>query len=323
MKIAFCPVHLSERGTSVAVYDYAYYNEILLKNESIIIYQNNHYVTNKNMENKFRKRFKCLTYNNFGEVDNILENENVDAFYIIKYGNYDGLISKKYPNLIHSVFVSEPHGNIYAYVSKHMQLKFNNNIPYVPHMIDLPNINENLREQLKIPQDAVVFGCYGGKDSFNIKFVHETINEIINEYPNVYFLFMNLNQNTKNHERIIYLKGSSDMEFKVKFINTCDAMIHARDIGETFGLSCGEFSSRGKSVITYYHSDDKEHIRILGNRGIYYFDKDTLKQIFGLFANKNLPIKNVDYNCYREYNPEIVMKIFDDIFLEPVKKVKK
>ena len=30
--------------------------------------------------------------------------------------------------------------------------------------------------------------------------------------------------------------------FKKKFINTCDAMIYGRSLGESFGLSCGEFA---------------------------------------------------------------------------------
>ena len=50
MKIAFHQPHLSERGTTVAMFDYAYYNEVLLNNESIIITQKNHQHTNENMD---------------------------------------------------------------------------------------------------------------------------------------------------------------------------------------------------------------------------------------------------------------------------------
>jgi hypothetical protein len=44
------------------------------------------------------------------------------------------------------------------------------------------------------------------------------------------------------HERLIFLPGSADLDYKVQFINTCDGMIHARGIGESFGLAYGEFS---------------------------------------------------------------------------------
>ena len=42
MKVAFFQPHLCLRGTTVAMYDYAYYNEKLLGNESIIFYDKDH-----------------------------------------------------------------------------------------------------------------------------------------------------------------------------------------------------------------------------------------------------------------------------------------
>lgn len=323
MKIAFCPIHLSERGTSVSTFNYAHYNEKILGNKSIIIYQKNNLLTAKCMEDLFLQRFVCLTFNNFEEIDDIIEKENIDVIYWQKYGNNDNILSKKCFNLVHSVFVSEPHGDIYAYLSKFMNIKFDNSVQYVPYMIDLPQTKDNLRKELCISENAVVFGSYGGKDSFNIKFVHECINEIIDLYPNICFLFMNFEKNTKEHERIKYLEKSSDLLYKVKFINTCNAMIHARNIGETFGLACGEFSSCGKPIITYLNSIDKEHIRILGKKGYYYINKESLKNIFKMFAEKKYPNETIDYNCYKEFTPENVMKIFNNVFLDPIRKIKK
>lgn len=40
-------------------------------------------------------------------------------------------------------------------------------------MINLPSHNYNMRQQLNIPDNAVVFCGYGGKDSFSIHFVHD------------------------------------------------------------------------------------------------------------------------------------------------------
>ena len=60
------------------------------------------------------------------------------------------------------------------------------------------------------------------------------------------------------------------MKTKVEFINTCDAMLHARYIGESFGLSCAEFSVRNKPIITYEKSPERNHIDTLGEKGIYY-----------------------------------------------------
>ena len=75
--------------------------------------------------------------------------------------------------------------------------------------------------------------------------------------------------NTKkfyDHKNIIYLERNTNIEFKSKFVSTCDAMIHAREDGETFGLSVAEFSAANKPVITFANSIDNEHIRILSNK---------------------------------------------------------
>ena len=54
VKIAFYSDGLDVRGTCTAMYDYAHYNEILLKNESIIITQKNQ-LRKKNNNNISKK----------------------------------------------------------------------------------------------------------------------------------------------------------------------------------------------------------------------------------------------------------------------------
>jgi hypothetical protein len=39
MKIAFQSNQLCERGTEIALYDYAYFNKTILNNESVITFQ--------------------------------------------------------------------------------------------------------------------------------------------------------------------------------------------------------------------------------------------------------------------------------------------
>ena len=39
---------------------------------------------------------------------------------------------------------------------------------------------------------------------------------------------------------------------KVRFIQTCDMMIHGRTVGETFGIAIGEFSFYNKPVMTNF-----------------------------------------------------------------------
>ena len=133
-----------------------------------------------------------------------------------------------------------PEGDINCSIGRHIN---NGKLPIVPHMIALPNSSENLRQTLNIPLNASVFGRLGGYDMFNIPFVRQAIKNHLRSCENSYFIFMNTKPFFK-HERLIYLDKNVDLDYKVKFINTCDAMIHASRDGETFGLAVGEFSSK-------------------------------------------------------------------------------
>ena len=178
-------------------------------------------------------------------------------------------------------------------------------------MVTLPECNENLREELKIPENAIVFGRYGGKESFDINFVHDIIKQIVNIRDDVYFLFMNTNV-FYQHKNIIHLPGNADMVYKRKFINTCDSLIHARDRGETFGLTCGEFAICKKPVITWGGSREREHLLILKEKAVIYNNKEHLFSILNTFTKDKY---NVNENGYMFYTPKNVMDIFNRICL--------
>ena len=114
-----------------------------------------------------------------------------------------------------------------------------------------------------------------------------------------------------HHPRIIYLNCNIDLEYKVKFINTCDVMIHARSDGETFGLSIAEFSIKNKPIITC-PCGDLEHIKILGTLALKY---KTKEELIDIFKNIKTTISlRSDWNAYRLYSPEYVMNMFKVIF---------
>lgn len=266
IKIAFFINRLTVRGVEVATYDYADCNETILGNESIIICNtefNNSNHDNQGCESaikKFKDRFQNRYYecSTMVEVDKILQKEKVDIFYVQKGGDFDGKISKVCKNAIHVVFSAyQPHGDVYACISKWLS-KYNNpklNPPYVPYMVRLSDTKEDLRQELSIPKDAIVFGRHGGYDSFDIIFAKEAIIEIAQIRKNCYFLFLNT-EKFCNLPNVIFLPANADMIYKTKFINTCDAMLHARLRGETFGLACAEFSIKNKPIITWNGSFD-------------------------------------------------------------------
>jgi hypothetical protein len=316
--IGFLSNHFTLRGTEVAMYDYAQFNETLLGNKSIIITRDFNNFKNQpdvSVETyiKFKKRFPLEYYVTLEDIDTIVEKYSITHLYIIKSGEFDGLYSTKCKNLIHCVFSSkQPHGDVYSVISSDVNRLCNTNYPVVPHMIhnDI-DITDNIRQKLNIPDNAIVFGRYGGLSTFDIPFVHSVIKKIVDVRKDIYFIFMNTNAFYK-HDRIIFIGGTSNMSFKKQFINTCDAMIHARFSGETFGLACGEFAIEMKPVITWNGSRERSHINILGDRSILYNNYDDLMNIFLTFKKTKYDMNN---NGYLEYSPEKVMDIFNSVYL--------
>jgi len=58
-------------------------------------------------------------------------------------------------------------------------------------------------------------------------------------------------------------------------------MLHGRQRGETFGLSCLECASLGKPVLTYADSPERAHLEILGDAAVVYHNAEELKELFG------------------------------------------
>ncbi|WP_114637325.1 hypothetical protein [Polynucleobacter necessarius] len=316
MKIGFHTNGLSLRGTEIALYDYAYQNQQILGNESVIFYRQNNLV-NQAVHEKFSKQFKLNPYNGQAELNHLVEQEKVDLTYFIKSGERDDAICESSPTLIHAVFPTKPeefHGDKYAFVSQYLSKEYSNyQIPYVPHMIELPEVKEDLRSELSIPENATVLGWYGGSDSFNLDFVKSEVLKAVQSRSDLYFLFMNL-ELFAHHDRLLFLPGNSDLIYKVKFINTCDGMLHARGIGESFGLACGEFSIKGKPVITYALSPQRSHIEILGNKAILYRGKKDLATIFQNFNRKIQTEKNWDAYS-KNFSSKEVMRKFEEVFI--------
>ena len=301
--ILFHENQLGYRGTSVAVYDYAFYNQTILGNKSIVAVPAN--TSDLASLDKFRAICPVYIYQNLEELYSIPH----DIFYTIKYGFNDGIINPHKKSCVHVVFPScDPHGDIYAYVSKWLRDNHGSEHQYVPHMIDLPDHNLNLRSQLNIPKSATVFGWYGG-NNFEIPFARQAVIDIALSKQNTYFIFMNQKPFCELNN-VLFLNPNTDNNFKTAFINTCDAMIHARERGETFGLAIGEFSSKNKQVITYFNSPERSHIDILGNKGIYYTNYQNLYDIL-----KNFTSYPGKYNCYQYFSPKNIIYKFNEVFL--------
>jgi hypothetical protein len=323
--VAFYQPFMNERGTCVAMFDYAHYNQTLLHNKSVFIYDSK----DSRNESKGLKRIKdnfetydisCSNYNNdnaterIKKIDDALEASGATHIYMCKSGYNDGIIPTKAKVLVHIMGMVDPahkHGDVWAYVSY-----FSNNAcsggkeVVLPYMVHLPDTTDTIRKELNISDNAIVIGRHGGQDTFDIQWAKQAIIDVLQQKQDIYFIFLNTPVFV-NHERVIFLDSIVDPILKTKYINTCDAMLHARDVGETFGMACAEFSFKNKPVMTYFNSPERNHIEILGNKGLYY---NSYESLFNLLLNFKKNYKT-DWNCYGDYTPEKIMNIFNNIFL--------
>jgi hypothetical protein len=320
--IIFHSNNLCERGVCVSIYDYAFYSRKYLNINPIIVYdlKSDNYQTSVD---HFKKEFEVIGYENFDDVQKILDERNIEYFYAQKYGTNDGIQVRNTKNLIHSVFsrdLSQVHGDVYAFISEWMSQQVDYKLPFVPYMINLPNHNENYRGGFGIPDNATVIGRYGGKETFNIDFVGESILKVLEARKDIWFLFLNTNFRI-NHERCLYFEPVIDLHYKVQFINTCDAFLHARDYGETFGASVLEFACKNKQIISYDNEElqnnhplgGRNHFLYLKDKCFKYKNKNELDKIF-LNISRNNPF-NTDY-LNQEFSPESVIKTFEEVFIK-------
>ncbi len=318
VKIAFYANNLTERGTAVALFDYALQNRIVLGHESVVLYDRTFAGNNDKVIDKFKAAFDLIPCDGFADADKHIRAENCDLLYVLKAGKRDGLVSGVVPTMVHAVFaatVRQLHGASYAYVSEWLSDHCTGaRVPWVPHMVAVGDTDDTLRDRLYIPAEATVFGCYGGRHSFDIDFVKDSvIPQVLETSPQTYFVFMNIAPFI-DHPRVMFLPASADMEEKTAFINTCDAMLHARKRGETFGLAVGEFSLRAKPVLTFGGSKERAHLGVLGETAQVYNSPEDLLGLIQSF-DKSAPSAQQAYQ--RLFSPGPVMQRFEEKLIRP------
>lgn len=321
-RIAFLSPYLTLTGPSVTLYNYADCNESILGNKSIVITQPYECVLANDVPDACRSvydafvdRFPVIYYRHVDELDTLVEQNRVDVLYILKSGRKDdGLLTTKCKCCVHCLDTSAtPHGDVYAVVGPAVNHLHQTTLPIVPPIVHVfHDITDDLRAQFGIPSHYTVFGRYGPYDGFDIPFVRDYIDQCA--HANVVFLMMNTRPFTSN-PRVIYLNGSFDRRVKALFINTCDALLHAHEQGENFGLACGEFSFQRKHVITYASSPATTHLQLLGRRAMTYRNSIELDYIL-----TNFPAISRNYSTdpglyQRALVPDKVMRIFHKTFL--------
>ena len=163
-RICFWTPQLCERGTEVAIWDYADAAESVLGLEAWVAYGanawNNFSGTVRHFSERFGERLVALE-RGWDDVDALLTLHSIRLLHCLRVDEPASHVSRVpgVRTLVHFVFdASSPHGDAFARISPCVPaLK---NVPVVPHIVrpGQDPAGPNLRNELGIPAHATVFG---------------------------------------------------------------------------------------------------------------------------------------------------------------------
>ena len=360
LHIGFYSNHLCERGSEVALFDYADYSERLCGARSFILYDAK---SSKNVDivvTKFKARFgdRLIPLEAVDpDLGHAVLRHQLSHCYVIKFGHCEepalrcfGAAASACRILVHAVFdASEPHGHAYARISPCVPCRPSRRaarVPVVPHIVRPAALHgSDLRAELGIPTSATVFGRSGGLDTFDIPEARAAVLSVALQRSDVWFVLLNTSRHGWSEAwrlvekaggggggggggsgrgraralppNIIHLDATVDEARKQAFVRTCDAMLHARRTGETFGLSVAEFSACNKPVLTSSRHHEcgaaNFHLTTLGGKGLYYHSMRSCEQL--LLGFDRTAARRRDWNAFRAFEPAKVMRTFWEVFI--------
>jgi hypothetical protein len=184
--------------------------------------------------------------------------------------------------------------------------------PVVPNIVSLPDTDEDLRDELGIPDDAVVFARHGGFGEFDVPCARDAVRDALEERQDIWFVLLNTVR-FHEHERLVYLPRTVDRLEIRRFVNTADYMIHARSYGEGFGLAVAEFALVGAPVLTYLGSPFLAQLDVLTDEQcLGYRDYDQVHRYLTTLPRRTEPVLG---DIAQRFAREPVMAHFRDVFL--------
>lgn len=321
MILGFHTKQLRERGTEVALFDYALGAKTLLGHEVRIFVPAESPRIVPTVKDRFDRQFEVVLYEEPGSI-------SCDALYVIKKGTYSR-VTNTIPELNHAFSdASQPHGHRFAAVSEWLARTSARRVrlpgdrvvtlprfrkpDVVPHIVDLPEVGDDLRAAVGIPDDAVVFGRHGGDATFDIEFVHAAVGSALEQRKDIWFLLLNTDRFLA-HERVVHLTPLQSRADVRRFVDSCDYMLHANQVGETFGLAVAEFAFAGAPVLTFLGSPQMGHLDLLAGELLLAYTgyEDVLGHLLTL-GRRSAPVES---RVAEEYSVERVMARFRDVFL--------
>ena len=349
LNICFHTNEFNGRGTTIAIYDYAHYNEVILGHKSIFLVPRLDQTLRGISYERFDRRFGPIHMYDFKEPNAMNEAArklNCDIIYMMKGGAmkaapalWTHFSCYGPPISVHGIFTWEPHGaafallsdeqiktaSLSAYESLVKEQRLDNH--WVPHIVTLPTLNTtevklvrdlDYRKQYDIADNVTVFCRHGGSGTFDIPWVQQTVCQIAKQYrQNVHFIFLGTRPWAQCTQRknIHFIPETSSIVIKEAYFKACSAMLHGRSDGEMFSMAIAESSIHNLPIITKLVGGTPKQPVVLKHKAFIYENKTSLIAILEEFILNGIP-KNVNYNAYEEYGPSAVMERFSRVFIE-------
>lgn len=322
---------LTERGTETSTFFLA---KTLMNLGHDIVFSFNQTSRENNLlaVDLFEKNFEIHPYKDFRNEMNYF-GKNFEIAYFVKNRDVDKKSIPRIWNANHVIFSEYlPHGNTYTYISKscarlsksiaaHRGSYFFKgskafrqgcrnalNFDFVPLMVDMPNPVDVNRSDLGIPEEAFVIVRLGGSMTFDIPWVRSTLVNFLDAHKNAYFLAINTDR-FADHKRIKHIDTVVDLTAKASYLSASDLFLHARNGGETFGMSIVESLQMGVPVIAFNGGRDKEHINHLDRFRALYHDESSLWNLLmhhlGNSMKSKLAPSLIDYG--NTYRPQVLL----------------
>ena len=302
MRIGFHTNYLGFRGTDKAIVDYAIGVQQELGHEAVLLFPHGQL-----QEGALKERAA-----HFAEIrpysDLKAVTKDLDACYVIKYGNNDGL-ELACPQLVHAVFeANHPHGHKYAAISDWLGGR-DGCEHVVPHIVRLDGFDYS---SYLTDVHTVKIGCIGGADSFDLPWAQRALFMALNDREDLCFRSMGLAAFI-DHPRATFYPAGTDV---YRLITESDAMLHARSRGETFGLAVAEFGLCGCHIMTYADCGERAHIDHLdGDPGLFmYANEEQLYNHLMSLDKNNIPFTTA--SRWHRFSQKNVMQVFNDVFLK-------
>lgn len=168
--------------------------------------------------------------------------------------------------------------------------------------------DDNLKSELKINNDEIVFGRIGRKDNFHsISF--ESLKVLKNLGLKFKFIIIGACDNAKAciqnldlNDRCILIDVTNDDDYIHRFHNTIDIFLHYRSDGETFGTAIAQSMMYGKPVISHFAGYNAQS-EIINDGG---FVCNSVEE----YSNKILELCN-NANLYNEISSNAKRRALD------------